>query len=100
MNTEKRIVSKGNLKLDFSIDGTGKSELECLVEGDFKSLIYLITLSFEKEPMIYELMKEAVEFQKFRSELKGNASAFKEMNGLSSLFEVLSKVKNMKNGNN
>jgi len=45
-------------------------------------------------------MKEAVEFQKFRSELKGNASAFKEMNGLSSLFEVLSKVKNMKNGNN
>lgn len=94
MNTEEKFIPKGMLKMDLSVNPEGKTAIEVSVDGDFKSLMYLVSTLFKEEPRMYDLMKEAVEFHEFRNNMNDMNSildATKNI-GPGGLGEILKKV--------
>ena len=92
MNTEEKFAPKGMLKMDLQVNPEGKTAIEVLVDGDFKSLVYLVSTLFKEEPRMYDLMKEAVEFHEFRKSMKSTHEKFSEalgknIDGLSGIFK-------------
>ncbi|WP_313360521.1 hypothetical protein [Empedobacter sp.] len=102
MNTEEKFAPKGMLKMDLQVNPEGKTAIDVLVDGDFKSLVYLVSTLFKEEPRMYDLMKEAVEFHEFRNNMNDMNSILDAIKngGTGGLGEMLKKIFDEKCFNN
>lgn len=101
MNFEKK-PRPAKMAMNLSVDSDVTTKIEMEVDGDFKSLIYLVSILFKENPEIYDLMKEAVEFHEFRNNMNDMDSLLGAIKngGTGGLGEMLKKIFDEKCFNN